>query len=144
MSKEVQDQLSRFTRAVGGQNILEWDLKTCQVGRSMNTFWAVTLILGWSRRTYQSWSPKEGSCNGLCQELTFRAAWLDSGLPFSRTLAAGASPGESPSVFCDRSGHLCPVSADVLAKAPTLHALLDHVVEVGDAALPVLHSDTRP
>ena len=31
MSKEVQDQLSRFTRAVGGQNILEWDLKTCQV-----------------------------------------------------------------------------------------------------------------
>ena len=95
-------------------------------------------------RTYQSWSPKEGSCNGLCQELTFRAAWLDSGLPFSRTLAAGASPGESPSVVCDRSGHLCPVSADVLAKAPTLHALLDHVVEVGDAALPVLHSDTRP
>ncbi|CAE7605289.1 PRDX5 [Symbiodinium natans] len=46
----------------------------------------------------------------LQKELTFRAAWLDSGLPFSR--------------------HLCLVSDEVLSKAPTLHALLEHLAEV--------------
>ncbi|CAE7031345.1 unnamed protein product, partial [Symbiodinium sp. KB8] len=44
------------------------------------------------------------------KELTFRAAWLDSGLPFSR--------------------QICLVYDDVLAKAPTLHALLEHLAEV--------------
>lgn len=47
----------------------------------------------------------------LQKELSFQEAWLDSGLPFSR--------------------HLCLVSDELLEqKAPTLHAILEHLAEV--------------